>query len=406
MKKKLKKSGIRLSNLLFYIIEHNKFLTDQFPFLLDHLESYEKTSHIKVKEPTNLFDINLFVGKERQIVECIRRNLAIFKIPPVVNVNARSYIHNIGEGYTDAEFFLMIHELIDLLGLKGPVIFSNSSMNCDKLYEKFLREFKLQKKFDVQLSLRDFESKGLVIDGVTIYEKFEEIVYNKDSLHEKKLFCNFNMRARHHRSAMIALLNYYDLLENNYISTPTKTFRNVPPNVEKDWKYLLEDSKIFLQRRSDLDLIVDKLSILKNRYPLRIDDRSEDETDAESLLNPLIHRARVDSLFELVSETLVSESIFFTEKIFIPVVLCKPFLLIASFESLKTFKNFGYQTFHPYINEEYDTIEDDAERCVAICKELQRLQELRNKNPEIFYHNFMMMIEICKKNKQVFFKEK
>jgi hypothetical protein len=33
----------------------------------------------------------------------------------------------------------------------------------------------------------------------------------------------------------------------------------------------------------------------------------------------------------------------------------------------------GYQTFHPYINETYDTIIDDEERLEAIYKETERL---------------------------------
>ena len=42
-------------------------------------------------------------------------------------------------------------------------------------------------------------------------------------------------------------------------------------------------------------------------------------------------------------------------------------------KSLHVLKDSGYKTFHPYINEDYDNIEDDELRLVAIADEIERL---------------------------------
>ena len=44
--------------------------------------------------------------------------------------------------------------------------------------------------------------------------------------------------------------------------------------------------------------------------------------------------------------------------------------------SLEKLRELGYKTFHPYIDETYDTIENDQERMVAIVDEVERLNKL------------------------------
>lgn len=403
MKKHLRKYNSCLSNLMFDIIECNKFLIDEFPFLANHLKTYERRSHLRSNKPTNFFELSILMDKVPRVIKSISNNKGKFKMPSSIDSNAKTYIHNIGEGFTDDEYFFAIHEMIELFELKPPIIFSNSSMNCDRLYDKFIKKNNLAKKFEVELSLLDFGNKFVKIEDIFIYGYNKEINYDYTSLSKKKLFCNFNMKARPHRSAMISLLNYYDLLKENYVTTPSVGLGR--ERVDIEWQYLLKHSACFLQNLSNSDQIIEKLFQIKDIYPLRIDNRSQHSNISQGLCDPLIYNARVDSLFEVISETLISESHFFTEKTYMPIALCKPFILISSFESLKALRTLGYQSFHPYINEEYDIIEDDAERCIAICEELCRLKKVRDENPDKFYSDFMKMLEICRKNKKVFLKK-
>jgi hypothetical protein len=81
--------------------------------------------------------------------------------------------------------------------------------------------------------------------------------------------------------------------------------------------------------------------------------------------------------------SIVTESIFFqhdvdfptgflSEKIWKPIGHCQPFILVAPSNSLKYIRErYGFKTFHPYIDETYDSIDDDMERLRFIEKEIE-----------------------------------
>ena len=119
------------------------------------------------------------------------------------------------------------------------------------------------------------------------------------------------------------------------------------------------------------------------------------------------------SYFSLVAETVFAENkglyddIFydcydFSEKLFRPVKFKHPFILAARPYSLKVLREYGYKTFHPYINENYDLIENDEERLLAIVKEVKRLCAFNDdqwltwqKNiKDIVEHNFQVLNNI------------
>tara|TARA_R110000868_G_scaffold30784_2_gene113508 strand:+ start:1202 stop:1891 length:690 start_codon:yes stop_codon:yes gene_type:complete len=67
------------------------------------------------------------------------------------------------------------------------------------------------------------------------------------------------------------------------------------------------------------------------------------------------------------------DCITFTEKTYKFISGKIPFILLGMPKSLRVLKDSGYKTFHPYINETYDSIEDDELRLVAIADEIERL---------------------------------
>lgn len=119
------------------------------------------------------------------------------------------------------------------------------------------------------------------------------------------------------------------------------------------------------------------------------------------------------SYFSLVAETVFAENkgltddIFydcydFSEKLFRPIKFKHPFILAARPHSLKVLREYGYKTFHPYINENYDTIENDEDRLLAIVEEVKRLSAFTNdqwltwqKNiKDVVEHNFHVLNKI------------
>ena len=311
---------------------------------------------------------------------------------------------NDGEGYASDDYFNFLHELISIFQLTGKVFLSNCSTNLSELYFNYCKKENISKRIECIFYKNHFENVNLSMDGYTVYSDNSKKIKLK-SLQQKKLFCNFNMRDRNHRFGMIATLNYFNLIKENYISSPIRPDLENPYNFRQDWNCLIVYSNQFLKNSILRTNIIDKLDLLKLDYPLRVDDRSKYDTEEEAITDSKICEARKQSLFELISETHVYGTHFFSEKTFIPIYLQKPFFMFNGYNALESLKKLGYMTFHPIIDESYDKIEDDAERCIAIAKEIKRQQTIRKENPNLFYKNYDRLLKICYFNYNNFIKK-
>jgi len=128
---------------------------------------------------------------------------------------------------------------------------------------------------------------------------------------------------------------------------------------------------------------------------LKIDDRSKythtDQPLTQTELKMPMLKARINSIFEVVSETRWFGEHFLSEKTFNPIALGKPVIILAASGMLKSFRKLGFKTFNGYVDESYDNIENDAERTLAIVKELVRLKNMRNNNTT----DFNSLVENC-----------
>jgi hypothetical protein len=91
----------------------------------------------------------------------------------------------------------------------------------------------------------------------------------------------------------------------------------------------------------------------------------------------------LDSYLHVVSETYFENhenQMFFSEKIYKPMIFLQPFILFGQTHSLKSLHNLGFKTFHSkYINESYDNIKDDRERFLAATKQVKQIISLERK---------------------------
>lgn len=78
----------------------------------------------------------------------------------------------------------------------------------------------------------------------------------------------------------------------------------------------------------------------------------------------------------VVLETVFDSRIHLTEKILRPIACGHPFVLAAGAGSLNLLQHYGFETFHPHINETYDSISDSHDRLIAISQELSRISQL------------------------------
>jgi hypothetical protein len=92
---------------------------------------------------------------------------------------------------------------------------------------------------------------------------------------------------------------------------------------------------------------------------------------------------------------------FVCDKVFRPISVKLPFILLGQYHSLEYLKSFGYKTFHPYINESYDNIENNDKRMIEVLRELLRVLNLKDHD----YNTLMNNLEpITNHNYNVFLK--
>jgi hypothetical protein len=83
-----------------------------------------------------------------------------------------------------------------------------------------------------------------------------------------------------------------------------------------------------------------------------------------------------DSYIYIATETVFSKELFVSDKPFNGVVQYQPFILFSNAGYLKHIKKYGFETFSEFIDESYDEIEDEGQRFLALCRELERLKNI------------------------------
>jgi hypothetical protein len=136
--------------------------------------------------------------------------------------------------------------------------------------------------------------------------------------------------------------------------------------------------------------------IMKDIFPLFLDGNWAD-TNAANQYNLDIYK---NSLLSFITETKFDEDVvFLTEKIFKPLALGHPLILLASAGTLKGLRELGFRTDWCGIDPEYNDIIDDKERFIKtneVLKDwvlLPREEKIKkiNQSMETINHNFKLI---------------
>ena len=101
-----------------------------------------------------------------------------------------------------------------------------------------------------------------------------------------------------------------------------------------------------------------------------------------------------DSLIYVPTETVYfGRRQHLTEKTFKAIALEMPFVLVAPHNSLSYLREYGFQTFSPYIDESYDLIEDPVKRIEAVTAILLEIQSQSATTKLELWHNLLPRVE-------------
>lgn len=200
-----------------------------------------------------------------------------------------------------------------------------------------------------------------------------------------KFLC-LNRRPHFHRLALTTML--FDLKDQGILTCAKKGA------IEES--YLKTHLKVL--KNYDKDIYDKFVTEIQPILPLTFDDGIDVEVENPAL--DLKYDKFFDSYIHVVTETFFEEKtdrMFFSEKAFKPMAMLQPFVFFGQKHSLKTLRSLGYKTFHPWINESYDEIDDDKLRMETAVKELKRLVNLDHadlwaliqKVAPVIDHNFL-----------------
>ena len=239
-----------------------------------------------------------------------------------------------------------------------------------------------------------------------IEKSTEKFLMKKKVPKVKKKFSAFSRRFDHWRLQLFTELFLKNLLPNFRY-----TFNNVDPYPGTGIK-----NKVF-EKNEILEMLA-----LKNYDLTKVEDWVSNMPytfSEESLFNKyttISHQWIKDSAIHLLVESHYDPFNNFQEykkqygiKEFAPSLIsektwkvissCRPFIVFATPYFLEDLKLLGFQTFHPYINEAYDKIENENDRMSAIVNEINKLNNL---SADEFDYIFKECYNIALENYKIF----
>lgn len=224
---------------------------------------------------------------------------------------------------------------------------------------------------------------------------------NKHNRNFEKKFILLNRRWRPHRPALVGLLGIRGLLDKGYVSLKSE---EIPL---ENWELAHHRVSEIITNQEFLYEWHTNKSAIVNIPDLTVDIKHFEGKDTINFdKNLQVYYA--NTYFSIVSETsfftpddlMIQNHTQFSEKTFKDMSQRQPFIMMNNFDSLKYLKEYGYKTFHPYINESYDQERDDGKRLLMIRDEVQRLCELNNddltefliETEKICEHNYQFLV--------------
>tara|TARA_Y100001963_G_C6782531_1_gene450789 strand:- start:2095 stop:3450 length:1356 start_codon:yes stop_codon:yes gene_type:complete len=198
---------------------------------------------------------------------------------------------------------------------------------------------------------------------------------SKNKIRSKHFLC-YNRLPKPHRAVTVLSLYRNDNIDKGIVSFPDYGMSSWDVVEHKEqylkrehYEYFLQDNNIIIDYENSADELLKKL-------PLVLD--KTDFTICHSVINNNVSHY-LNTYFTICTESHCSNreesgnALAFTEKTWKPITNFHPFIFVANAGSLEKLKEYGFKTFHPFIDESYDNIDNTGQRFLAIEKEINKL---------------------------------
>jgi hypothetical protein len=174
---------------------------------------------------------------------------------------------------------------------------------------------------------------------------------------------------RSYRLLLLSLLKEQNLLDSGIVSAPLLTQDVIKKEVFDDSTRLSKSSKLHIMQ----NLYNEAAPITIKENTNSIFDQPINYRHASAEIPDFFYRA----FWNIVTETnFYDEKLHLTEKIFKPIAIKRPFILVSSPGNLKYLKSYGFKTFDKWIDESYDSESDHDKRLRMIVDQIKKLCQL------------------------------
>ena len=253
----------------------------------------------------------------------------------------------------------------------GSVLIIQGNKKIKEQYKRWLKKTRRAELFEVQYSCH-FDKiffNHLLPTSPIILDSINTATYDFNSL---------NRVYRSHRGA-----HCFYLIKNNLMSKGIVSFNQIPQRDALAASWVNTPAESYLE-------------IMKDNFPAFVDG-DWSNTNAANQYNPNVY---TDSLISFITETKFNEDVvFLTEKIFKPLALGHPIILLASAGTLAGLRDLGFRTDWCGIDPGYNDIIDDKERFIKTNEVLRdwvllpREEKIKkiNQSMETINHNFELI---------------
>jgi hypothetical protein len=291
------------------------------------------------------------------------------------NPNAIVLFENSAEGHCDKDIFEFIHQVTRHYALSN-VFYGNSCVNISDIFKTFAYD-----TYDVLYTRNYKEDTMLQLDISSNYE------FNNN---KKYLFNCLNNAPRPHRTLLLgAMLNKN--LHNNILSSPDVPFEEVVTNAIQ-----------YFTNMDDIKTCTTYLEKLHDVYPLVYDDRDADVVHMKSVGDT---EGLFDCDIQIITESSIGKELFFTEKVFKPILMKQPFIIFGPHRIYQHLNEMGYKTYnHLFDNIELYDGETNVLQKIDILIDNLEVLSIKKDNSAIWDNIISLNKEIAEHNFDVFHK--
>jgi hypothetical protein len=205
----------------------------------------------------------------------------------------------------------------------------------------------------------------------------------------KKKFISFNRltgSARVYRSLLVGELAKRNLIEHGHVSYSDTCPEHGHYHTTLD--YAVTEYGVDPEYVNEIKQTLDTL-----QHPLRIDHKEKSAIPNHSMVLSAVPEC-MESFVYVVTETCFWETkCHLTEKIFKPIILRQPFILLGCAYNLEYLKSYGFKTFDRWYDESYDKITDPVKRLQAVADVLKSICTRSEEELTIMLHEMEEVLE-------------